>query len=81
MAQEMLRTEAGTEARIKRYRLAIYDATDENVLLDFVGKVLSDSREDRCYIREAIEEYNAYVARLPGCTYAMGLFEVGSQAR
>jgi hypothetical protein len=68
--------EAVKVSAAKKYRLAIYDLANEAVLLDFVGPVLTDSREDSRYIREAIEEYNAYVERLAGCTYAMGLFEV-----
>jgi hypothetical protein len=60
----------------RRFRLAIYDLADDAAPLDFVGRMLTDCTEDRCYTREAIDEYNAYVARLPGCTYAMGLFEV-----
>lgn len=69
------------QATAKRFRLAIYDLADESVPLDFVGRMLRDCSEDRSYIREAIDEYNAYVARLTGCTYAMGLFEVGRQVR
>jgi hypothetical protein len=65
----------------RRFRLAIYDLADDSVPLDFVGRMLGDCSEDRSYIREAIDEYNAYVARLTGCTYAMGLFEVNRQVR
>lgn len=60
----------------KRYRLAIYDVADESVPLDFVGRELTDCPEDWCYTREAIDEFNAYVARIPHCTHAMSLFEL-----
>lgn len=60
----------------RQYRLAIYDLCDEAVPLDFVGRVLTECAEDRHYASEAIVEYNAYVARLQGCSFAMGLFEI-----
>ena len=72
-----LRQPAERQATGRRFRLAIYDLADDAVPLDYVGRLLTDSSEDRCYIREAIDEYNAYVSHLTGCTYAMGLFEVG----
>ena len=61
----------------KRYRLAIFDLCDESLPLDFVGKLLGKSPADQAYVREAISEYNAWVAGQPGCSYAMALFEVG----
>lgn len=60
-----------------RYRLAIFDTCDDSIPLDFVGKVLGDSAADRAYAAEAIAEFNAYVARMPGCSYGMALFPVG----
>lgn len=58
----------------RRYRLAIYDLCDDSTPLDFVGKVLSTSAEDKAYAAEAIEQFNAWTAQQLRCTYAMGLF-------
>ena len=68
---------ASNRQAAKRHRLAIFDLCDESVPLDFVGKVLGNSPRDRAYAREAIHEYNEWVAGQPGCSYAMSLFEVG----
>jgi hypothetical protein len=71
-----LQAKAARAVASKRYRLGVFDVLDDSGPLDFVGRVLIDCPEDRRYGREAIDEYNAYVARIPGCTLAMGLFEM-----
>lgn len=61
-----------------RCRLAIYDCLNDAAPKQYFGRVLDDgSADDLEFARSAILEYNAEVSTWPGCTYAMGMFEVG----
>jgi hypothetical protein len=59
------------------YRLATFDLVDDSEPLEYVGRRLGRSARDDRYAREAIEQYNAYVVNVRGCTLAMGLFKIG----